>query len=78
MDKFEKKWSQGTENWYIAARDGIFYESEKNEQISLHVFGRNHCVMHHTVHYVHHTSYSLQVTSSTYIYLSLRGCTDIL
>ena len=29
--KIEKKikWSKSTENWYIAALDGIFYESEK-------------------------------------------------
>ena len=29
--KFEKKikWSKSIENWYIAALDGIFYESEK-------------------------------------------------
>ena len=26
---WKKKWSQSTENWYIAALDGIFYESEK-------------------------------------------------
>ena len=39
---FEKKikWSQSTENWYIAALNGIFYESEKKiwKKFSEHFF----------------------------------------